>query len=71
VFVELARARLEESNESVTRDPQDEKVELLFWESVRNSENPLALKAYIEKFPDGEFATLADIRLSELNAVSG
>jgi adenylate cyclase len=71
VFAELARARLEESNESVTRDPQDEKVELLFWESVRNSENPLALKAYIEKFPDGEFSTLAEIRLGELGTVSG
>jgi adenylate cyclase len=71
VFVELARTRLEESNESVTRDPQDEKVELLFWESVRNSENPLALKAYIEKFPDGEFSTLAEIRLGELGTVSG
>lgn len=68
VFVALARARFDElsSGETVTRAPQDEKVELLFWESVRNSDNQLSLLAYLEKFPDGEFKALAEIRLGEL-----
>ena len=68
IFVALARARFEElsSSENVPRDPQDEKVELLFWESVRDSDNPLSLRAYLEKFPDGEFKTLAEIRLGEV-----
>ena len=63
VFVGLARARLEDlsSGESVIRAPRDEKVELLFWESVRNSDNPLSLRAYLERFPDGEFKPLAEI----------
>ena len=67
-FVALASARLEglSSSDAAVRAPQDEKVELLFWESVRNNDNPLALRAYLEKFPDGEFKTLAEIRLAEL-----
>ena len=71
IFVALASARFKElsSSVNVTRDPQDEKVELLFWESVRNSDNPLSLRAYLEKFPDGEFKSLAEIRLSELGGV--
>ena len=68
IFVALARARFEElsSSENVERSEQDEKVELLFWESVRNSDNPATLRAYLEKFPDGEFKTLAEIRIAEL-----
>jgi adenylate cyclase len=64
------RARLEvlSSSESVIRAPHDEKVELLFWESVRNSYNPQSLRAYLEKFPDGEFKPLAEIRLAELGS---
>jgi hypothetical protein len=43
-------------------------VELLFWESVRNSDNPSSLQAYMEKYPEGEFKSLAEIRLVELSA---
>jgi adenylate cyclase len=50
------------------RDPQDRDVELSFWESVRASDNPASLQAYLKKYPDGEFKTLAEIRLRELNA---
>jgi len=69
-FVALARTRLDEyaSSEVVLRDPQDREVELLFWESVRNSDNPSSLQAYREKYPDGDFKSLAEIRLIELSA---
>ena len=50
------------------RDPQDREVELSFWESVRESDNPAALQAYLDKYPNGEFKPLAEIRLSELGA---
>jgi adenylate cyclase len=67
-FVALARARLEEfaSAAGGMRDPQDRVVELSFWESVRESENPASLRAYLDKYPDGEFKPLAEIRLVEL-----
>jgi adenylate cyclase len=69
-FVALARTRLAEfaSVSGGMRDPQDREVELAFWESVRNSENPASLRAYLEKYPDGEFEALAEIRLGELGA---
>ena len=42
------------------RDPMDRDVELSFWESVRESDNPAALQAYLEKYPDDEFKSLAE-----------
>jgi len=67
-FVALARTRLGEfaSAAGGMRDPKDREVELSFWESVRESDNPASLQAYLEKYPDGEFKSLAEIRLNEL-----
>jgi len=69
-FVALARTRLDEfaTTDGVLRNPQDREVELLFWESVRHSDNPSSLQAYIEKYPDGDFKSLAEIRLIEIGA---
>jgi adenylate cyclase len=69
-FVSLARTRLKEfaSAAGGMRDPHDREVELSFWESVRDSDNPATLQAYLEKYPEGEFKSLAEIRLSELDA---
>ena len=65
----LARTRLDEYmlNEGVVRTSHEDAVELLFWESVRNSDNPSSLRAYLEKYPDGDFRVLAEIRLNELD----
>ena len=38
-------------------------LDLVFWESVKNSTNPIDYKAYLQKFPDGEFAVLARSRI--------
>ena len=46
----------------------DTMVELTFWESVKDSDNPAMFKAYLEQYPDGEFATLARAKLDELAA---
>jgi adenylate cyclase len=68
-FVALARVRLEAiKQDSVSmRDPHDREVELSFWESVRESDNPKLIQAYLEKYPDGEFSALARIRIEELS----
>jgi adenylate cyclase len=72
-FVALARARLEAIAEDAVqmRDPQDREVELSFWDSVRDSDNPALIKAYLEKYPKGEFSALARIRINELAPESG
>lgn len=40
--------------------------EVTFWESVRESEDPAELEAYLEAYPNGQFASLARIRLQKL-----
>ncbi len=40
--------------------------EVTFWESVRDSENPAEIEAYLKAYPDGVFAPLARIRLEKL-----
>jgi len=71
-FAALARTRLEEfaSAEGGMRNPQDREVEMAFWDSVRESDNPASLQAYLEKFPEGDFKALAEIRLGELKDAS-
>jgi adenylate cyclase len=67
-FVPLARVRLEAiKQDSISmRDPHDREIELSFWESVRASNNPVLVQAYLEKYPNGEFSALARIRMNEL-----
>ena len=67
-FVALARVRLEaiRNDAASMRDPHDREIELSFWESVRESDNPALIQAYLQKYPSGEFKPLAEIRLAEL-----
>jgi hypothetical protein len=52
------------------RDPHDREIELSFWESVRASDNPALIQAYLEKYPNGEFGALAQILISQLTSES-
>jgi adenylate cyclase len=67
-FVALARVRVEAIREDAVgmRDPHDRDIELSFWESVRESDNPALIQAYLHKYPRGEFSPLAEIRIGEL-----
>ncbi len=68
-FATLARARLD-SRSTPTVAPEDRQVELAFWDTVKGSDNPAMLRAYLDRFPDGEFRVLAELRLTELGASS-
>jgi adenylate cyclase len=73
-FAEIARDRITALSQTPSQASQsvvpavdaDTAVELSFWESVRASDNPEMYEAYLEKYPDGEFALLAKVRLEEL-----
>jgi adenylate cyclase len=67
-FVALARVRLEAIREDAVgmRDPHDREIELSFWESVRESNNPASIQVYLQKYPTGEFSAIAKIRIAEL-----
>ena len=69
-FVALAKARLERlqnGGESPTEVGNQVDVELAFWETVKDSGNPEMFEAYLEKYPEGNFATLARISIDALH----
>ena len=46
-------------------------IELSFWESIKNSNNPNDFKAYLDKYPDGQFAELAKSRANAARPSGG
>src|SRR5262249_39119165 len=44
----------------------NQQAELMFWDSIKNSENPATFEAYLKQFPNGVFAGLAQAKLDEL-----
>jgi hypothetical protein len=71
-FSELAQARLkalaeEGDTAGEPRSDSNQTVELAFWDTVKESSNPAMYEAYLAAYPDGLFATLANVRLSELS----
>lgn len=45
-------------------------VEVAFWESVRDTKNPVELQAYLDQYPNGVFASLARTRLAALRSAA-
>ena len=39
----------------------------MFWDSIKDSDNPDAFEAYLSKFPHGIFVPLANIKIKELS----
>jgi hypothetical protein len=50
---------------AVNPQPPANSYEIVFWESIKDSNNPNAFKAYLEQYPDGAFAPLARIKLQQ------
>ncbi len=48
-----------------------DEVELVFWTSIKDSTDPAELKAYLEKYPDGQFSGLAAARIKRLEQSQG
>lgn len=46
-------------------------VELSFWDSIKNSDDPEEFAAYLRKYPDGQFVELARIRMRGLESRKG
>lgn len=65
-FAALARARRFSQATPTAATAEANELELAFWDTVKDSDNPAMFEAYLAKFPDGEFKPLAEIRLTEL-----
>ena len=46
--------------------PGDKAMELAFWNSIQGSTNPAMFEEYLRKYPDGQFAGLARLKIEEL-----
>ena len=64
-FTALAHARLASSS-NLGPSSADRAVELAFWDSIKDAELPEMFEAYLEKYPDGEFRALAELRMAAL-----
>lgn len=67
----LATLPLSAQKSSPQRSKASSAVEMEFWQSIRDSKDPDDFKAYIKKYPKGEFLDLAKNRLKGLVADSG
>ena len=66
-FASLAQGRLEKQSDDEIANPEDQlEIELAFWNSIKDSDNAEMFSAYLDKFPDGQFRSVAEIRLDEL-----
>lgn len=55
------------AGQSVDQQQDTEKiVEVAFWNSIRESSNPQLFQSYLGRYPEGEFALLANLKIDEL-----
>jgi uncharacterized protein YgiM (DUF1202 family) len=47
-----------------------QQAELLFWDSIKSSDNPATFQAYLTQFPNGVFAGLARAKITELESAA-
>ncbi len=61
-----APIKLPDNTASRTDNAASVAIETAFWTSIANSRNPQSYEAYLAKYPNGNFAVLARIRLQAL-----
>lgn len=67
-FAPLALSRLSAPRRPLAdREPaESQAVELAFWDTVKGSEDPAMFQAYLDKYPEGDFSSLAKLRIAAL-----
>jgi hypothetical protein len=56
------------TEDSAPEPPQADEVEIEFWDSIKQSTNPLEYRVYLEQYPEGAFAPLARARLQSFES---
>ncbi len=57
-FAALARARVASPPTPRATEPENHDVELAFWDTVKDSDDPEMFEAYLAKYSEGEFRSL-------------
>jgi len=60
-----AAAQKKDGDKTATITGTSQEMELSFWDSVKDSDDPAMLQAYLDQFPKGTFAALAKIKLKK------
>jgi class 3 adenylate cyclase len=66
VSLEMSERNSESAVDTKQSDPVELNIELAFWNSVKDSQDPMMFEAYLKKYPTGEFKALAEIQLRKL-----
>jgi class 3 adenylate cyclase len=65
VFAELARSRLANLAKSVPAPSQEEtQIELAFWDSIKDQDDPKLFEAYLKNYPEGHFRDIAKLKIN-------
>jgi adenylate cyclase len=68
-FAALARTRLIGLTAAAEAEGDEEvKLEIAYWESVKDSDDPAMFRAYLGRYAEGNFKELAEARLDQLEA---
>ncbi len=54
------------AQQAVAKDENVKPYEVAYWEAVKGSSDSQSYKAYLHKYPDGEFSQLAELELAKL-----
>ena len=78
IFIFLASPSISPNETAATRSTNNPQpafdaraMELSHWESVRNSSSAGTIQTYLDRYPDGTFASLAKARIKELEQAQG
>ena len=63
-FVALAQARLAAPLSPALVAGPELDIEIIFWNSIKDSSDALMFQAYLDKYPDGEFQSIAALKIN-------
>jgi class 3 adenylate cyclase len=69
-LAETRRNALAKEDTSAPKEPEVDPIELAYWDTMKDSGNPDMFRVYLERYPQGAFASLAKVRLEELTVRS-
>lgn len=65
-----ARQQIAQLTAPPAASPNDPQIELAFWQSIQSSSDPAMFQAYLDQWPEGTFAVLAQLNIKRLATVA-